>query len=72
MRVFSIRTLRDGPEPVLGPRAARTRGGLLRVGQDIDIKDRILRGAPQERIAKDAERYSLAFLSSLLATRKIA
>jgi hypothetical protein len=54
MPLSSISTRRDGPS------------GLLRVRETIEIKDLILRSAPQERVSKDAERHSLAFFSSLL------
>ncbi len=42
---FFISTLRDGPS------------GLLRVRQVLEIKNLILRSAPQERVSKDAEPF---------------
>src|SRR5215471_13422341 len=55
MRLSSIGTLRDGPS------------GLLRVREAIEIKNLILRSAPQERVSKDAERHSFAFFRTNLA-----
>jgi hypothetical protein len=55
MLLSSISTLRDGRLVLRSRRRRRLEGGLLRVRYIIEIKDRILRSAPQERVSKDAK-----------------
>src|SRR6516225_6341102 len=59
MRLSSVSTLRDGPL------------GLLRVSETVEIKDLILRSAPQGRVSKGAERHSLTFFRSAPIARII-